>query len=162
MPIELDLKAEFRVEGWRKLPEAFRDVLREKIVDQTFELYKKVQANVEGRILQVKTGQLAEKIRVSSRQEGNDYVGTVYVDNPGPKEFALEYGGKGYYFISPVVKNKLHFYWEKVGMEVWLDYVDHPPAQEYAYLRSALREVNLEQGFTTILDEAINRSGLNL
>lgn len=156
--VEINLSAEFRFAEWRRLPEEIRDVMREKIIDQTFAVYKKVIENVEGKILQQKSGQLAQSIKIKTGQQGNDYVGEVYVDPATPKAYALEYGGKDYYAIYPVNKTWLHFFWEKIGMWVYLDYVNHPPSKEYAYLRQALEEVNLEEGFTTILDTAIQNT----
>jgi len=153
-----DLRLEFRFAEFRQLPEEVRHVMSEKIIDQTYAVYRKVLENVQGKILQEKTGQLAQSIRIKTGQQGRDYVGEVFVDPETPKALALEYGGKDYYSIYPVNKQMLHFYWEKIGMWVYLDYVNHPPSKEFAYLRSALHEVNVEEGLTTILDTAIQNT----
>jgi hypothetical protein len=122
------------------------------------ELYAKVRANVDGAILARRSGQLANSIRVSSRQEGNDYVGSVYVDPATPKAFALEFGGTKDYIITALTKPNLMFFWERE--ERWFvgPMVNHPPSKEYAYLRSALEDVNLAAGYTEVVDEALRRS----
>lgn len=154
---ELELRAEFRTEFWNSLPEALREAIREKTIDQTIALYNKVMENVEGKILHSKSGQLAESIKYSSKQDGDAYTGSIYVSPATPKAFALEYGGKDYYSIVPVNKKMLHFFWEKVGMSVYLDYVDHPPSKEFGYLRTALEDVNLAEGYTQVVDEVLRR-----
>ena len=155
---EINLSVEYRFAELRQLPEEMRDVMREKIIDQTLAVYNKVRENLSGKILQIKSGQLLDSLQISSRQEGRDYVGTVFIEPVTPKALALEYGGKGDYIIEAMNKPNLIFWWEREARWFVGPMVNHPPSKEFAYLRSAMEEVNVEQGLTTILDEAIQNT----
>ena len=156
--VEIRLSAELRVAEWRRLPEEIRDVMREKIIDQTLKLYNKVRENLGGRILQIKSGQLLDSVEVRTGQRGRDYVGEVYIDPVTPKAQALEYGGKDFYAIYATEKPNLVFWWEREARWFVGPMVNHPPSKEFAYLRTALEEVNAEEGLTTVLDEAIQNT----
>src|SRR5574337_884397 len=124
-----------------EVPEHIRQAVGDKIETLTEELYAKVLDNVNGRLLQRKTGQLASSIQKEVDIGGDVMEGWVGPVPANPKAWVQEYGGKGDYTIVPVNKNWLHFFWEKKGDWVFAKEVNHPPLEARRYLRQALVEM---------------------
>lgn len=123
------------------LAQEFRSALEVKFTQLAKQLYDKVMENVSGKILEQRTGELAGSIRQLTDISG-DFMTTILGPVPEtPKAFALEYGGSEFYPIFPSKAKVLHFFWSKIGQEVWLPSVNHPPSREFAYMRSALAEL---------------------
>ena len=123
------------------MDEAIIIAVTKKLADLTIQMYQKVMENVSGKILQKQSGQLASSINLNFGFDGNTRIGEVFVEPASPKAWALEKGGEKSYIITPVKAQVLHFFWTKIGQEVWLKSVDHPPSREFAYLRLALEEM---------------------
>lgn len=105
-------------------------------------LYDKVIANVSGKILQSKTGDLKSRIVKESFHSGYEFIGFVGINQATPKDYALEFGGTGPYTITP--KEKLWLYWyDQYSGPVFAKHVNHPPSREYRYIREAEEEVRL-------------------
>ena len=124
------------------LDSRFRIALEQKFSQLSQMLYDKVIENLSGKILRQKTGQLLESIRQET-DVGSDPMMTIIGPEPAtPKAWALEEGGTKSYIIVPVRAGALHFYWEKIGQEVWFPAVNHPPSQKFGYLSNALAEMH--------------------
>lgn len=123
------------------LDSLFRAALEAKFTELSHRLYQKVIENLSGRVLKKESGQLAASIREEVDVSGDVMMAIVGPEPQTPKAWALEYGGSKNYAIFPSKANVLRFYWDKVGSVVFLPYVDHPPSKEYAYLRTALAEM---------------------
>lgn len=117
-----------RVLTFRKLNE-LTDVLQQKVVD-----------NVSGKILNKQSGALAESIKKFTSQHGDVMQGSVFVSPENTKAWVLEKGGEGYYSIDPVKGEALKWI-SKEGETVFAKHVFHPPSKEFAYLRSAIEEM---------------------
>lgn len=125
-------------------------------LDRITELvFQKVIENLNGKILQPKTGQLRDSIQKETHHEGYDFIAFVGPLPPTAKAYALEYGGDHSYPIPVGPKgflaNKDDNFFSKSD-------VIHPPALKYAYLASALTEVEPEidaQKFFATLEEGL-------
>jgi len=124
----------------RNLPEDTKEAIRGAVHESATMLYVKVIENLSGKILESKSGFLKGSIEVDIDTSGNPMVAFVGPKPASPKAWALEYGGKSSYEILPTKASVLHFFKES-GEEVFTRYVEHPPSKEFAYLRSALREM---------------------
>lgn len=130
---------------WSELPVKFRLELATKI-DRIADLVEaKVRENLSGGILDIKSGQLIGSIRkeidiaaIGAVEHGGAFIAFVGPIPATPKAWALEYGGKGSYVI-PVGKRGVLANRE-TGFFSKRDVV-HPPAKEYAYLRSVPPEI---------------------
>lgn len=111
-----------------------------KLTQLTDIMYNKVQENLSGKILQKQTGQLASSIRKEVTESGSEMMGVVFVDPVTPKALALEKGGERYYDIYPVRAKMLRFV-NKSGEIVYASHTYHPPSKDFAYLRTALEEM---------------------
>lgn len=102
------------------------------------ELKAKVLENLDGKILQKRSGQLYDSIELDVYTEGYDFIAFVGPVPATPKAMSLEFGGKGDYLIpigaKGVLANKDTGFFSKSS-------VIHPPSKEYAYLRTALEEI---------------------
>jgi hypothetical protein len=127
--------------GLQNLEADFKLAVETKFHELAEQLYQKVMANLSGKILQRQSGQLAGSIRKEVDTGGDTLIAIVGPEVESPKAWALEKGGEKYYAIVPVKAKALHFYWTKIGQEVWLPYVDHPPSKEFGYLARALAEM---------------------
>lgn len=151
------IEMEFAWEGTdlSTLNERIKAALAAKLIELTQLLYEKVEANVTGKILQKRTGALLEKISEGTEIDtaSNPMTSFVGPKNPGPKEWALEKGGKGYYGYGP---KKAHFLrWiSKEGIHHQAKWVNHPPSKEFGYLSEAAKEMEtlVPEGFA----EAVN------
>lgn len=142
--LEVDFVSTTRLDS---LGRRLRVATEKNLINLTDVLYAKVIENLSGRILQEKSGQLRDSVqRTTDVMDGYYplYIGTVYVSPITPKAVALEYGGKQSYLITPSKGEFLKFYWEKMGKTVYLRSVEHPPSKAFAYLRSALEEMESE------------------
>ena len=148
----IDLKIGFDYPKFDGLPEELHDAIAEKLIDQTYSLYQKVMRNVEGAVLNRKTGQLAESIEIHVTTSTEPMVGWVGPVPASPKAWALEVGGKGSYIIPigkvGVLANK------ETGFFSRRD-VLHPPMRARHYLELALEELNVEEEFISAIDGAL-------
>ncbi len=122
--------------------------------DKLFEL---VSYNLSGGVLQARTG----KLRSSLELETAAFIGAVCgvaVAIPEDSESWLigmvhEYGGEGWYSIDPVNASVLA--WMGPEGPVFAHHVNHPPALERSFMRSALAWIEAdaaEQIKTTIAE----------
>lgn len=153
----LDINISFEyVNAPGELNERIKIALGDKLVELTEILYKKVEENITGKILQKRSGALLAKLANGTTIDTatnpmNSFVG---IPNPGAKEYALEFGGKGYYSIIPVRARALKFL-SKTGETVFASHVNHPPSKAFAYLGEAALEMEplVPEGFA----EAVQR-----
>lgn len=111
-------------------------------LDRITELvFQKIVENLNGKILQPKTGQLRDSIQKEVHHEGYDFIAFVGPVPATAKAYALEYGGTHEYPIpvgpKGILANKDDNFFSKRD-------VLHPPALKYAYLALALAEVEPE------------------
>jgi hypothetical protein len=137
----LQFEFKYNSDHFGNLDSKIRAAIAAKLLYLTDMMYNKVMENVEGKILQKRTGQLAESIHKATRTSDNPMVGEVFVDPATPKAWALERGGERYYPIVPVKARMLHFF-AKDGTEIFTDFVDHPPSKDFRYLSTALEEMS--------------------
>jgi hypothetical protein len=121
------------------IDQEIKDAINAKWQKLAQELYDKVLENVSGRILKKQTGSLADKIYKDTEQDGDSFFMFVGVKDPGPKEWALEKGGSGFYPITP--KNARVLMWERYGKKNFASYVNHPPLWAFGYLQEAFNEM---------------------
>lgn len=154
--LEVSLEGTTRLDS---LGRRLRVATEKKMIELTGALYEKVIENVSGKILQTKTGQLRSSIFRFNNVENDVYVGSVYVDPETPKAWALEKGGKGYYPIVATKAQVLHFF-TKSGQEVFTKAVNHPPSREFAYMRTALEEMQelIPMGFKEYIQQVLGGS----
>jgi hypothetical protein len=138
------------------LDEDIKQALAEKFGQQAQALYDKVIANVSGKVLQTKTGDLRRSIYKEVDLEGDFLFAIVGVNPESPKAWALEVGGKGYYPIDPINVDYLRFIGKGDGTWVFTKHVSHPPSQAYGYLALALEE--MEGIFPDEMMTAINQA----
>lgn len=111
--------------------------------DKLFEL---ISYNLSGAVLKSQTG----KLRSSLELEMAAFIGAVCgvaVQIPEDSESWLigmvhEYGGKGYYTIEPINAQVLHWVGPEGG--VFARHVNHPPALERSFMRSALAQMEAD------------------
>lgn len=141
------------------LDEEIRIAVAAKLTELTRLLYEKVIENVSGKILQKRTGQLAESIITEIDIISNPMIGSVFPLPQTPKAFALEKGGEKSYIITPSKATMLKFYWDKMGKTMFLRSVNHPPSKEFAYLRLALEDMEtlVPEGFQQAIEQVIGR-----
>lgn len=115
-------------------------------------LYEKVIENLEGKILQPRSRQLVDSVDLEIFTSGYDFVAFVGPVPATPKAAALEFGGEGDYVIPVGPKGVLAN--PQTGFFSKHDVV-HPPSKEYAYLRTALRDIEnlIPDEFETIFQE---------
>lgn len=123
------------------LAQEFRSALEAKFGALAQRLYDKVIENLSGKVLAEKSGELKASIQQLTDVAGDPMTAIVGPEPASAKAWALEYGGRGDYPIFPTKAKVLSFFWDKVGQQVWFPAVNHPPSKEFAYLRSALAEV---------------------
>lgn len=115
-------------------------------------LYEKVIENLSGRILHEQSGQLRDSIDLEIFTSDYDFIAFVGPVPVTPKAVALEFGGVGDYLIpvgpKGVLANPTTGFFSKHS-------VVHPPSKEYAYLRTAMEEVEslIPGEFETLLRE---------
>ena len=134
----------------------FKKAVEDKFNELGQKLYDKVVENLSGKILRQKSTQLVASIYKELDVHGNTLTALVGVNPETPKAWALEYGGLKNYPIFASKAQVLRFYWEKVGAVVFFPYVDHPPSQEFRFLRSALADV--QETATEEMGEAIGKA----
>lgn len=122
---------------FEQVPEKLRNIIYKKVAYLTNVLYDTVEDNLSGRVLKERTGDLKSRIKKHVIDSGDTIVGEVFIYPVDEKALALEYGGKGYYPITPVKAQALRFV-SKSGEIVFAQYVNHPPLEERSYLRSAM------------------------
>lgn len=120
--------------GFEKLPYEVEMAIRNKFRILADMLYDEVMANVSGRVLQTKSGQLAKSIEKVIDADSNPMYAIIGPEPETTKAWVLEFGGQGYYPILPVTARALYFFWERIGQYVALHYVNHPPSEAYQYL----------------------------
>jgi hypothetical protein len=152
--LEIALEGTTRVDS---IGRRLRVATERKMIELTGIMYEKVISNLSGGVLETKTGQLVGSIRQENHAYGDTYVGSVYPDPASPKAWVLEKGGSGEYPIVATKAQMLHFF-TKSGDEVFTKHVNHPPSQEFAYMRRALEEVGalipggFQEYIQTVLD----------
>jgi hypothetical protein len=153
--LEISLQASgVELEG---LDERLKEAVAAKLTELTRLAYAKVVENLSGRILQKRSGQLLGSVREEVYIGTDVMTGSVYMENAGPKAYALEKGGERSYPIFPTKASVLRFYWDKVGRVVYFHEVNHPPSREFAYLRTAAEEVEalVPEGFRSAIDTVL-------
>ena len=126
------------------------------MVDLGLFVYNKVQENVTGKILQIKTGDLSRSIKVSVRTSGNPMTLTVGPEPVDVKAWVLEHGGKGYYKITPKYMMLLHWVDEEGShfrKRVW-----HPPMKAHYYMGTVLEEIDFPSYFDEMSHRAFTRA----
>lgn len=151
----LDAEAFTRLD---QIPIKVHALLEEKFRTLINELKTKVEENLSGKVLNVKSGVLLSSLRSGVERQGDLLIGFVEIDPPNEtvKEYALahEYGGKGYYWIhvgpKGVLANRETGFFSKHD-------VFHPLAKERSYLRSAFREMEPEivSSLSPVIEESI-------
>ncbi len=111
-----------------------------KLEQLTTLMRDKVVENVSGKILQKKTGQLAESIQQRFEYSDNFVRGSVFPEPASPKAWALEKGGEEFYSIVPV-KGRLLRWLDKDGAKIFAKQVNHPPSRPFRYLGEAFDEI---------------------
>lgn len=149
----IELKAEFQYAAFSALPEEVHDAIAQKLIDVTYFLYQKVMMNVEGAVLNRKSGQLADSIEIHVTTSTDPMVGSVGPEPATAKAWVLEVGGLKNYSIVPVKAQWLHFFTD--GREVFTKYVNHPPLRARHYLQLALDEIDAEEEFLAAIDGAL-------
>lgn len=135
--LEVAFEGDVRLDS---LGRRLRVATEKKMTELTGLLYDKVVENVGGKILQKRSGKLAASIRQQLDLVGEVMLGQVFPDPADDKSWTLEKGGKGRYQITATKASVLHFF-TKSGQEVFAKSVNHPPGQEFAYLRLALEDM---------------------
>lgn len=111
-----------------------------KVEQLTKAMHDKVIENVSGKILQKKSGQLAESIQMRFEYGAELVRGSVFPEPASPKAWALEKGGEEFYSIVPVKARLLHWI-DKGGEKVFAKEVNHPPSKAFRYLGEAFDEI---------------------
>jgi hypothetical protein len=121
-------------------------------------MYDKLIANLSGKILHMRTGQLVESVYKDVEVHGNDTIGRVEIHPATVKAWTLEKGGKGFYPIVPVKADVLRWV-DKGGQVRFAKEVMHPPSKEFAYMRSVAEEIApmIEPEFKAAIDEVTSR-----
>jgi hypothetical protein len=153
--LEVTFKHDTKLDG---LDDAIVNAVGNKMVALTQELYNKVIENLSGKILQQKSGQLVSSVHQFVDQVADPMTGSVYIEPASPKAWALEHGGERSYLISPSKAQVLKFFWDKAGQTVFFPSVTHPPSREFAYLRTALEEMqpNFAAGFQQVIQDVLD------
>jgi len=116
--------------------------VRRKWNDRLTELARltkeKVLENLDGKILNKRSGELYESITEEHFTSGYDFIAFVGPIPATPKAIVLEFGGQGDYVIPVGPKG---FLANKEGDFFSKRDVIHPPSKEYAYLRHALEDM---------------------
>jgi len=123
-----------------------------KVEQLTNLMHEKVVENVSGKILQKKSGQLAESIQQRFEYGAEVVRGSVFPEPASPKAWALEKGGEEFYSILPVKARLLHWI-DKGGDKVFAKQVSHPPSKAFHYLGEAFDEIKavaLDELATTV------------
>ncbi len=115
-----------------------RQKWNQKLEATTYLLKEKVLQNLDGKILQKRSGQLYGSIQEEIQVSDYDFIAFVGPIPATPKAYALELGGKGDYVIPVGPKGMLA---NKEGDFFSKRDVTHTPSKEYAYLRTAMEEV---------------------
>ncbi len=124
----------------RDLDGRVKEAVAEKLTDLTRRMREKVDENLNGKVLQKISGQLAGSIRDNVDTTAEPMSGVVWPDPATPKAWALEKGGKSYYPIFPV-KAALLSWMTKDSGRIFRKSVNHPPSHAFHYLESALDEM---------------------
>lgn len=139
------------------LDERLKKAVAAKLTELTLLMFDKVQENLNGKILQKKTGQLSDSIRKNVDTSTDVMVGVVFPDPASPKAWALEKGGQGYYPIVPTKATVLSWM-GKSGARVFRAEVNHPPSKAFHYMEAALDEMRelvpagFEEAIQSVLD----------
>jgi hypothetical protein len=139
------------------LDERLKTAIAAKLTELTTLLFDKVQENLNGKILQKKTGQLSDSMRKNVDTSTEVMVGVVFPDPASPKAWALEKGGIGYYPITPSKASVLSWI-GKSGARVFAASVNHPPSKAFHYMEDALEEMRelvpagFEEAIQSVLD----------
>lgn len=152
--LNIDFSYDSNLDG---LDERVKAAIAKKLTMLTTIMHNKVVENITGKILQQKTGQLLSSIQQRVDTSSNPMMGEVFVEPTSAKAWALEKGGEREYQILPTKSAVLRFYWDKVGQVVNFYSVNHPPSREFAYLKTALMEMEtlVAEGLQSAIDEAL-------
>ena len=103
-------------------------------------LYELVIGNLSGTVLQSRTGKLASAVMIEAAAFIGQVCQTAVAIPEDSEEWLIgmvhEYGGLGWYIIEPV--NATVLAWMGPEGMVFARRVNHPPAEERSYMRSAL------------------------
>ena len=103
-------------------------------------LYELVIGNLTGRVLQARTGKLASSVELEAAAFIGAVCQTAVAIPEGSDSWLIgmvhEYGGLGWYSIDPV--NAQVLAWMGPEGMVFARHVNHPPAEERSFMRSAL------------------------
>ena len=137
-----------------------REATAKKMEELTNALYEKVIENIEGKILQSRTGELAKSVYKDVEITGDEYFGRVYISPVTDKAWVLEKGGQDYYPIVATKAQMLHFF-TKSGEEIFTKSVNHPPSRAFGYMQRALEELvpAIPLGFQEYIQAALDGEG---
>ena len=125
-----------------RMPANLRTAIRGATVTMTKQLAARVRENLSGRVLQRRSGDLYNSIRVELVENPDKVYGRVYVDPTSPAAkyaAAHEFGVVTKpHVILPRNASVLSFMWN--GKRVFFKKVNHPGSKipERSYMRSAL------------------------
>lgn len=141
--VNLNIEYEGALENLRAKRQLLNEALLATVGDLTNQLYARIEENLSGGVLERQTGKLASAVQIQAAE----FVGTVcqsqvFIDEESPEwiiGMAHEYGGTGYYLIVP--KEATVLAWEGPEGMIFGKKVNHPPAQERSFIRSALADM---------------------
>jgi hypothetical protein len=113
-------------------------------LDQMMQLVAvRAQANLSGAVLKTQTGGLRDSIHATkSLIEGDTMVMASVESDEEHSKYGLlhEETGSRAHKIFPNQAQALHFFWEKIGEEVYRKFVNHPGFPARPFLAPALME----------------------
>jgi phage gpG-like protein len=158
--VEISVTGDTEVAGYfGALPEELRLAIAKKVADFTGQLWDKiVNQNLNGVILQRRSGKLADSIKSKVDDKGDVITGTVFSDGSAPYAAIQEYGGKtSPHDIVPDKAKALHFLMG--GKDTFATIVHHPGSTipAHAFMRSALADMVpvIEEGFREAVARAV-------
>jgi len=156
--VNLNVEYEGALAGLRSKKRLLEEALLATVQDLGTQLLTLVQGNLSGPVLSAQTGDLLASVE----QQAAMFVEAVCMTSVGIPDdspewiigMTHEYGGTGYYDIYPINGKALAFTGE-AGETVFSRHINHPPAAERSWLRSALDDIEadaVEQIKTTIAE----------
>lgn len=141
--VNLNIEYEGALQDLRRKRELLNEALLATVGDLTGQLYARIEENLDGGVLARHTGELANAVEIQAAEfVGQVCQSQVFIDEESPEwiiGMTHEYGGTGYYLIVP--KDATVLAWEGPQGMVFARRVNHPPAEERSFMRSALAEM---------------------
>jgi len=156
--VNLNVEYEGALANLRSKKRLLEEALLATVQDLGAQLLTLVQGNLSGAVLQSQTGVLLSAVE----QQAAAFVESVCQTSVGIADdspewiigMTHEYGGTGWYDIYPINGKALAFMGQ-AGETVFARHVNHPPAAERSWLRSALADIEaiaVEEIKTTIAE----------